>query len=713
MYTKINILPSLQEEAIQFVMDNDRLLYRPFFEAAERFCAANNVLLGGRVGIDLLIGRPLRPDSFFWELYCEDTFNKAKALAHELAEVHSPHIPARTVALQTNIRHREFTIFVEARILFKIYALRPHKDISLIDLMGPVTRGGYFTGVSIKCIPEEIQLMDIYRNLYTPAKNALWEQELESEQKLYETIRGVLVDKVAQKIRGASEPKLFDPTPELLKLAAEHGWVVVGDFALSKLGFTQSPKRLQLICSEIPSEIARIVGRRCKGTAVQTVQHNLNIPSDFQITKHTLYISNGQVRVPAADIYNCTAFEMIPFVEVELDTKMPTAVRTAKAKAPKLRIGNPWVLLRFLFMDIWVLKLILNSDVRGQAFIHGRIRELVSMSEKVRDAAYKDLPATFQLNNYGGQYISETVAKKRIIKERGERFPMYYPAAQAAPAATAAAVSQDHTGSDETNLDDILNDKLTSRPVDLAVDTAGKIEIMKKFMKFHPGRVKGPDDLRALLEEYRSMNRDYSKWGVGKSTKSFLRKNQDFLKYIQTPPEVIVDVGCGSGDDVAALGKATGARRIICVDISDTRSNRDSEFVLEEQERPIDLPDEIADVVVLFHVVHHITNEPLEFRLRDIVRLMKPGGILLFKDHDIKTPTQASNVDFEHVVYMLNGWEGTVDDLLLNFPQYEPMIYRSAAEVHRLLTELGLERIWTGVINPRNYNYGAVYSRPQ
>jgi hypothetical protein len=174
MYSQINIVKNIEPIAEKFILDNDRMMYLPFFERTEKFCAENNVLIGGRVGLDLLIGKPVTKDSFTWDLYCDDTFNTAKALADELSQVDSPHVPARTVALMTNIRYKEFTLSINARIMFKIYAMDRYRGIKLVELMGPAVRTSYFTKTSIKLISEEMQLIEIYRTLYSPKKLSLW-----------------------------------------------------------------------------------------------------------------------------------------------------------------------------------------------------------------------------------------------------------------------------------------------------------------------------------------------------------------------------------------------------------------------------------------------------------------------------------------------------------------------------------------------------------
>ena len=424
MYTKLNVTEDLEPFAERFIMDNDRMLYRPFFEAAEKFCAANSVVLGGRVGIDLIVGKPLGKNSFYWELYCDDTFSNAKAFATELGATKSPHVSAKTVALRTDIRGREFTIFINARMVFKIYSMDKYRGLKLVDIMDPTIRAGYFTQESIKCIPEEMQLIEIYRTLYTPAKMALWGEELQHEEKLYESLvsRGQLVSK-SPAARGGSEiigaVKRADLHSLLMeKLLKQH--VLVGDYALSALGLIDKPTRIQFIigdeienfrvaCERILGDDLRLV--KFKNFSVTYVRYHLNIPSDFQIAKYTLYVNDGKEQFPIADVFNSAQFEMIPW-----------------KRAGPGRIANPWVLLRFIFIDIWVLKLIAGISLDKSAALWARIGELHDRAAIVREYVRRDIAKHFQLENYMGVYVNEVVAKKKLIKELGERFPMYYPA---------------------------------------------------------------------------------------------------------------------------------------------------------------------------------------------------------------------------------------------------------------------------------------------
>jgi len=185
MYKTINTHEGLKPIADTFIMENDRNLYRPFFECAEEYASIHRMVLGGTISVDLLIGAPFTRNSFFWEFYCDNTFLNARGLAEAISRTRSTHIPARTTALVTNIKHREFAISVNARMLFKIYSLDKYRGVNLINIIKPIICGSYFKNIQIQCIPEYMQLINIYRTLYTPGKVALWKSAFDAEKELW------------------------------------------------------------------------------------------------------------------------------------------------------------------------------------------------------------------------------------------------------------------------------------------------------------------------------------------------------------------------------------------------------------------------------------------------------------------------------------------------------------------------------------------------
>lgn len=444
MYDIINILPEILLDAERFVIDNDRSLYVLFFIALEKFCVNNGIIIGGEMGINLLVDSPLTKDSYTWDLYTENPYNIAKKLAQALYCAKPPHVNSKYITMRSDLRHQEMTIIINTRQIIKIYNMDRYRNINLAKLMGPASRAGYYSHNKVLLIPEEMQLIEIYRTLYTPAKVGQWKSYLEFEQKIYSLI-GNLKKKVLKTGGAISVNRAVIDQILLEKIIAGSDNVLVGDYALGYLGstLTQSP-RVQFISSMHVADLAAAIGIEINkqlpnlqlyGYKVTFIKYSLNLPTDFQITKHTLYINFDKEQIPIVDIFNSSIFEMIPYWIVgridQVKLSKPLLSKTIKP----IKIGNPWVLLRFRFIDLWVLKLITKINDQESKFLNNKIlfllNSICSLRKLTMSQLNNDPSRLFQITDYTGVYISETVAKKKLIKKTGERFAMYYPVKEA------------------------------------------------------------------------------------------------------------------------------------------------------------------------------------------------------------------------------------------------------------------------------------------
>lgn len=653
MYLRINTIKTIEPLAEEFVFNNDRMLYKPFFERAEQFCSDNNVLIGGPVGVHMLIKKEINKDLFVWDLYCDDIFQTSKNLATALSEVKSPHVPSRTVALQTNIRHKEFTIFVYTRMLFKIYSLDKYRGVKLSEMMCQNTTPGYFTQVPIKCICAEMQLIETYRILYTPAKMAMWQAGLDIEDKLFAVATGPASD-----IKGGREQSC-DYQKVLVQLLTKSPHVLIGDHALSDMGLITNPARIQIISSDDIEIIRTLVEKTIcnQRTKINQVKYSLNIPSDFQITKHTLYITSGKDQTPIMDVFNSSQFEMIPYY-------------WGRDKYAGVRIGNPWVILRFLFIDIWVLKLIMRMSGDAKP-MKCKISTNVSRAALVRKFISTRGPTeAFQLSNYAGTYINETIAKKKLIKEIGDRFPMFYPAA-----------NKPSGGSDQL---------FQSTSIDITSNVENKEQLVLKITK------KNDVDIMTSLANFKGTYT--STWGIGKSIQGVYRKNAHFMSLMSKMNiNTYVDIGCGSGLDVEAFRQKFNIRNAICADIDDfrTKGYQNNKFVKITLNEPLSIEDGTVDLVTMFHVIHHIEDD-LQKRLDDVARVVRKGGMVFIKDHDVRTKEVAENVDFEHLIYLVGEMKkGSINDLLTDFNKHLPMYYYSSDKITEYMSK-NFELVWMG-----------------
>lgn len=394
------------KSAEEYVLTHDRLKYKDFFTAAEIFCTANGMIIGGQVGIDLLCEKPLTKDSWFWELYTDNVFETAKKFADNLAAVDNP--LSKTVALQTNIKYTEYTVMINANFMFKIYALSKYRGVELISVMNPIKLTGYF-GNPINVIPEEIQLINIYKNLYNPMK-APWTAEINSE--------AILFSRMEKKFAGGEivgGADLKEQKYTVVKLLKNEDFIILGDYAIyyfckmMKCKFDTEP-RLQLITEKPLDEIVALVEKKSNVKIIYN-NFNLNVPSEFQLKKFTIYVSKDDKQMPVADIFNSTSYELVPFM-----------------RRKKIRIANPFVVLKFIFIDIWIVKLIMNINPEKDENSIRRIKSLLNGAKAIRDLYQQMGPdMLFLTKNHAGVYINEAIAKKKLIKDKGERFKTYYP----------------------------------------------------------------------------------------------------------------------------------------------------------------------------------------------------------------------------------------------------------------------------------------------
>lgn len=127
-------------------------------------------------------------------------------------------------------------------------------------------------------------------------------------------------------------------------------------------------------------------------------------------------------------------------------------------------------------------------------------------------------------------------------------------------------------------------------------------------------------------------------WNQVSATKEFTTPFQmaEFEKYVGKNA-TILDVGCGYGRTLCELHEL-GFCHLVGIDFSEgmiERGRAQSPYLdlrVQESEK-IDFPDESVDAVVLFAVLTCIReNASQKALLREIKRVLKPGGILYVND---------------------------------------------------------------------------------
>jgi ubiquinone/menaquinone biosynthesis C-methylase UbiE len=229
-------------------------------------------------------------------------------------------------------------------------------------------------------------------------------------------------------------------------------------------------------------------------------------------------------------------------------------------------------------------------------------------------------------------------------------------------------------------------------------------------------------------------------WSTNKTAKpKYYEWFTTYTKNINKP--TYIDMGCGSGKDAILISKEINASRTICADVKDSRvtdvknvfdarkenirdvllrqngndyhvdtgfESCDYSFMLVHEDTPLNMQNDSIDVITLFHTIHHMRDA--QSRLQDLHRILKHGGLLIIKDHNVKTQTDADNVTFEHFVYSIGEGEATVNDEE-TYKDILPMYYYSADTVNHFLECIGFTKLYLNTYNNATKTYNAVYKK--
>jgi hypothetical protein len=389
MYSDVD-LEVLKKEARQFVIQNDRMLYQPFLDFIESYCAANNMFLAGDLAISRLIG-DCEPQGFcdaFCEIFCDNVYPTAQEMVSKLYLQKSPFMSLDTLVLSTVVKHRELVISINARPLVRMWGIERIKGQNVAKLL---PKSLY--------MPIESYMVGIYKQLYTPTMARDWPNVLRRERRLFHKWADPNLEEQDDAL---DLPRKYDHLAESLfnKIPSI---VVVGDYALGCL-LPVNKRRLQFLSDDGPDELSHVIKKilasgSTKIQRVYYVNHPLVLPADFQLTKYTFYAQTQHATFVLCDVYNSTTYELIPIMQtVKKHTRVP----------------HPWVLLKFYFLDLWV-DLLLGRKPSQHTCVN---------IKKTR-AVLGDNPTTPQ--DYVGHLILDRAAKKAILAE-GPRISDFIPA---------------------------------------------------------------------------------------------------------------------------------------------------------------------------------------------------------------------------------------------------------------------------------------------
>jgi hypothetical protein len=428
------------------VVSKDRRRFVPFFEAAEKYAHSHGLLMGGNAATLMLLGDPLGPSDYYYELFSTRALADARALTEIFYNL-DPQGLGHYSVMKTRTPQKEFEISVDERPLFLVRALELRRGVRLANVMIPVERPAYFArnsqgeALKVKCVGAEIRLTEIYSSLSDPSKAGEWETLLVVEERMRDIFaknyKRVLDSAVTGGKPGSARKKNKRhefASPLIKALMKDYvprtGHALVGGAASLLLsggspGDISGRHRLQLVSSnafEDESQAVTQIASRL-GFKVSSVIGAPGIPTEPMLKKMTMYLQKSSGKREAfLDIFNAGSYQL-QGVDKNVVKGIP--------------LGVPFVILRFQLIDLWIILFLMEMEAIPSPYAVRALGRLKKDYDGVVSAYLKYTKVGMFSSIFPREYIGRhsdpiIMAKRERRKresEKGSRYyPPYYPA---------------------------------------------------------------------------------------------------------------------------------------------------------------------------------------------------------------------------------------------------------------------------------------------
>jgi hypothetical protein len=337
----------------------------------------------------LVSGEPTGATRVF-KMYGPYIFQHANNLANELTKF-TPY-----VRLNTNVRNKEFTIVVDGARMVYLYNI----ETSIMEIMKGAAKG------DLSILSPEVELIHVYHQLYSPHVYCKWHVLFPHEECLWKQFSNTRSRVISKPIvKGGGEHAQV----VLQWLKDQQGYVVIGDTAVSILSDNARVhfSTIQIIAVNTEHIIKGLTlhMKKYTGGNISVKKYDGNLPDDYRIRKYVISTIVNKITYYIATIFNSASYELIPYTCVA-----------------GVNVGVNTVLLRFMFADIWFLRVLRYFNIINQKKYKKNMSMLYNNIDIVHrkwinDSQNKDVPM------YIGTYINEASSKKN----EDMIFP-YYPA---------------------------------------------------------------------------------------------------------------------------------------------------------------------------------------------------------------------------------------------------------------------------------------------
>lgn len=495
MYTVLDVVGNAETHAEAAAFE-DRMRYAKFVEAAEHYAAAHDLIVGASSATRLLLGDPTGSgvpppigfDSFRYEFFSSAAPTHAKALADALYEV-DPTGLGRYVTVRSKVPGNLLAVDVDGRDMFALMALHVRRGVRMADVMIPSRRPAQFAKdaagrpLQLLCAGPEVQLMEICAALCCPARAPDWGELLTAEAGTREIFKREIGPKLAGVVggapdreyvgageygRGGARARLYSL---MLSWAAGPSRALIGSVAVAALAGTP-PRRgpashLQVVsASRLETEAAELTALAQRAAVeIQWTISDPNIPTAPRLRRMSVHAVIDGARELMLDVFNAAEYELVPYVLISSPIAIGGRRGQQHDNAPPpwptgLKVGTPFVLMRFRLADMWTMQVLLKMNVVDAKFTKAVLNAMLSdytAAAAVYEAKLARVPTEpavveqlLPIENYVGRFEEADIALKRAVQNAADVkfFAPYMPVMGRARGLAARLLTADESNED-------------------------------------------------------------------------------------------------------------------------------------------------------------------------------------------------------------------------------------------------------------------------
>jgi len=449
---RIDQLAVLIPEATKLA-ESERFSFNNIYKIIEDIILKENVIYGGNWGVRLLTNEKRGINDYQYELYSEKAEDVAFSIVNEICKKET-----KFVSLKKELS--DFVLYIEARPLVTIHKLKEHDRGIICPLRINSEKGNSEKGNKI-VMPADYHLLDLYRKLYIPNMDD-WEMALPLEEELFKMVKFEFNKNQRKFVTGADEEliesdkinesdkmdksdKMSDDESDLSKsdksesevrlelynrlinyLSSREDVIFVGEYACSLLLDNNNKKdnkftlHLHIISTIKIAEELNMWIRKLDDPQLKTVlkTNDVHLLNDIRLSRTTIYVVLGNEKYPILYVYNSAEYDLIPY---------------NISKKTTGRIGNPFVIMRYLLVEIWIIKVIREMGGIDEKFAYGKLlhlyklfmdlRNKLQFNEKNVGSEETNLWGIFntpELNGqrYIGSYFSDQHSRKQLMRQK-------------------------------------------------------------------------------------------------------------------------------------------------------------------------------------------------------------------------------------------------------------------------------------------------------